>query len=75
MAVLVDLVVARSDQGAAAVAAQVHRAVRVALPRVEVTVLLMRQVVAAEVECGTADSEVAAAVLLQQLVGSLPRPN
>ena len=37
-------------------------------------VLLMRQVVAAEVKCGAADSEVAAAVLLQQLVRSLPRP-
>ena len=65
--------VARSGQEVVAV--QVRRAVCVALPRVEVTVLLMRQVVAAEVECGTADSEVAAAVLLQQLVGSLPRPN
>jgi hypothetical protein len=55
VAVLVDLVVARSDQGAAAVAAQVHRAVRV-------EVLLLRQVVAAEVGCGSA--EVVAAVLL-----------
>ncbi len=54
---LVD--VARSGQKV--VAAQVHRVVRVALPRVEV--LLRRQVVAAEAGRGAA--EVAAAVLLQ----------
>jgi hypothetical protein len=62
VAVLVDLVVARSDQGAAAVAAQVHRAVRVEV------LLLLRQVVAAETGCGAevrcGSAEVVAAVLL-----------
>jgi hypothetical protein len=62
VAVLVDLVVARSDQGAAAVAAQVHRAVRVEV------LLLLRQVVAAEMGCGAevrcGSAEVVAAVLL-----------
>ena len=59
------VVVARS--GKEVVAAQVRRAVCVALMRVEV--LLLRQVVTAEVGCGAAEAgcgaaEVAAAVLL-----------
>ena len=58
------VVVARS--GKEVVAAQVRRAVRVALLRVEV--LLLRQVVAAEVGCGAevrcGSAEVVAAVLL-----------